>query len=89
MNEYMKINQNQSEVEFLLDERIPTEMDWWDSAESNYERFLEHVSNLWYEMPVDSEAYFDFRNEIYWEIARQLHKFQAQCPDDNSPFYLD
>lgn len=89
MNEYLKINQNQAEVESLLDERIPLQMDWWDTAESNYERFLEFVSYLWYEMPVDSEEYFDFWNDIYSEIARQLHKFQAQCPDDNAPFYLD
>jgi hypothetical protein len=40
-------------------------------------------------MPVDSEEYFDFWNDIYSEIAKQLHKFQAQCPDDNAPFYLD
>lgn len=83
------VNQNKAEVEFLLDERIPAEMDWWDTADSNYSRFLLYVSELGYKMPVDSEDYFDFWNEIFCEISRQLHKFQAQCPDDNAPFYLD
>lgn len=86
MNTYEIVNQNQSEVEMLLDERIPENIDRGDSADSNYERFLEYTSSLGYKMPVDSEEYFDFWNDIYLEIERQLEEFNK---DNNSIIDLD
>ena len=72
------VNQNKAEVRELLEIRIPKELDLADSAMNNYESFLDYTARLGYEMPVDSNDYFDFWNEIYSEIENELNNFQNQ-----------
>ena len=69
------VYQNKSEVLELLENWLTDEMDLADSAMNNYESFLEYTASLGYEMPVDSNDYFDFWNYIYSEIENTLKRY--------------
>ena len=72
------VNQNKAEVQELLEIWIPKELDLADSAMNNYESFLDYTAYLGYDMPVDSDDYFDFWNNIYSQIVIALDDYQNQ-----------
>jgi hypothetical protein len=72
------VNQNKAEVQELLETWIPKELDLADSAMNNYESFLDYTARLGYEMPVDSDDYFDFWNNVYSQIVIALDDYQNQ-----------
>ena len=71
------VYQNKSEVLELLENWLTDEMDLADSAMNNYESFLEYTAYLGYDMPVDSNDYFDFWNYIYSEIENTLKRYHV------------
>ena len=72
MQNYVSTLETQLEVINYFEDWLLKDCDRGDSADANYERFLEDSAAVWFDCPVDSEEYFIMRSYIYAELDRQI-----------------
>lgn len=71
------VQQQRSECAKLFESRMQEHLDFGDSVLHNYESFLEYSAVYGFDMPVDSNDYFDFRNDLYFWIQDTLEEYHS------------